>query len=412
MESTLNAPFENYSWGTHHIEFILLLSKKKERILVGTRYGILSRLRTSTYSAADAELSLQPNQLAENSSENWESIADKIHSTFDIIIESFISNPISALKKHRAIQENNAIDFIPIICDCSYEVGRFLKKFEYDPEENWKQAILLLQSALQSKNPMKQHKLEKAAKQILNAKWQSNDPVCQYASLRIWQEYLRKSNTFLPDMTMLTRVFSIPPGNPLDSGKSISLYDPILRLPNKILPDEERIQIWTPAHIDKTCAVLGNSFVPMKLYYRDVLNERGEKFHICSVCGDIFLTTTQKKKVCSDDCAKERTKKAKAKYDAKVREDDLETFVKQEYQFWYGRANKAREIPGFPPDHLAKIELAFETYKKESRIQKGLAKKSGNPLKTFQDWAFAQEHIIVELMGEYEGRPRSRKNTL
>lgn len=411
MESALNAPFENYSWGSHNIEFVLLLSKKKERILVGTRYGILSRLRTSTYSSVDTELLLPSNQLAENSSENWESIADKIHSAFDIIIESFISDPISALKKHRVIQENTAIDFIPIICDCSYEVGHFLKKFEYDPEENWKQAILLLQSALQSKNPMKQHKLEKAAKQILKAKWQSNDPVCQYTSLRIWQEYLRKSNTFLPDMSMLTRVFSISPGNPLASGKSISLYDPILRLPNRILPDEERIQIWTPAHIDKTCAVLGNSFVPLKLYYRDVLNKRGEKFHICSVCGDIFLTTTQKKKVCSHDCAKERTKKTKAKYDAKAREDDLEVFAKQEYQFWYSRTNKARDIPGFPPDHLAKIELAFETYKTESRVQKKLAKKSGTPLKTFQDWAFAQEHIIVELMGEYEGRPRSRKNT-
>lgn len=407
MDHVLDNPFENIAWPFCKIDLALVVTKKQERILVGTRHSILAQLKSKNSSSNSVRNPSSANDFPADS--RLESIAEKLNNIYDLVTKSLITNPFDAVKQNHLIQDLNAITTIPIIIDRSFEVGHFLTMFEYDPEGQWDQAIFLLKEALR---PKSRHKAqwEQAAKSLLLLKWQSEDPICQYASLRIWQEYLRQSEAFLGDMKKLTRVFSIPPSpQPLSTGAKISSRDPILRLPSQIDSDEDIIHIWAPNSLRIQFAVMEDSFVPLKLYYKNQLNAFGQKFRVCSVCGKIFLTDTLKKKVCSDSCARKRTQVTKARYDEKYRNDNLETFAKAEYQYWYRRVNLARTTEGFPPDRLVQIEAAFSDYRKESLEQKNRARKSATPLKTFKAWAFAQEHIIVDLMGDYETRPRQRK---
>ena len=407
---TLENPFENRSWPAHEILFGMTLTGNRERILIGTRHAILARLKTQTISES---ISGEETQFSEDISEQrwFEHLENRVHEISGYVIDAFVTNPLTAYRKMCFAKELDAIETLPLLCDCSYELGHFLLHFSYDQDDTWSQAIFFLNAA--KKFPLKKKSLEKNAIDILLQKWNTNDPVCQYTALRIWREYLISQDNWSDSAYSFVRVFHVPPSSlPIITKKHISADDPVLRLPNYLPIDDERLILWNPAFLPTECALLENSFVPLKHYYRNYMNTHNLKFNTCPVCGRVFVTNTLKKKFCSTGCADIQGRITKAEYDERTRKDALEVTYKKHYQFWHNRIVKAQNIPDFPADRLAKMILEFEKYKEASKHQKELAKKCTQqaPATFFYNWAYQQEHIIVGLMGEYEARrPRKKK---
>lgn len=77
-----------------------------------------------------------------------------------------------------------------VICDVIRQLGTFLIEFEQDPDGEWNRLDLApLREALHT-NRWKQPDLEKTAGSFLRQKYQTGDPVRQYAAFRIWEGYL------------------------------------------------------------------------------------------------------------------------------------------------------------------------------------------------------------------------------
>lgn len=72
-----------------------------------------------------------------------------------------------------------------VICDVTRQLGTFLIEFEQDPDGEWNRLGLApLREALHT-NRWKQPDLEKTAGSFLKQKYQTGDPVRQYAAFRI-----------------------------------------------------------------------------------------------------------------------------------------------------------------------------------------------------------------------------------
>ena len=405
IRTLLENPFENTAWPCVNLELVLILTQNKERILVGTRTAILSQLKK--YATPPEDYSSDEIAADSSSSDSfYEVICDKIHDISSAIIESTVSNPSTARQKQKLKKDMPDLLNAPIlICDRSYKPGHFLLDFQYDADK-WQEIITLLDGLIAKKTFTPRNKVLNTAKTLLLEKWNTHDPVCQYVSLRIWQSYLKKSSTFVSDAKMLISAFcQAPPTQALQTmGDEIPLHDPILRLPRKLDHTEEQIKIWYPSDVPVECAVMENSVIPLKLYYRRKLNEWGIKFCVCLVCGEVFLAKTRKQITCSPQCADIRVKKNKANYDSWARQNDFELLYKRSYQRWYNRIKKARELPDFPPDRLEKLEAAFDQFKQESHHQKILARATEDPIKSFKTWSNEQERTLREIMGEYEDR--------
>ena len=395
-QSLLDNPFDNIAWGhpsTGKIECVLILSKKKERILVGTAAAIKGHLRTPE--ASD----FLPVPIPARTTVDV--VQNALHATQSV----FESGLTETLKKVNTNHDLEEITYGPeLFCDCTYDLGHLLQSFEYDSENRWTHAIDLLSSVLYETHHKKLNTFVEEAKNILLEKWNTNDPICRYVSLRIWQEYLTGAGDFKKAMPNLIKAFSIPP-QPLEpTRKAISRHAPFLRLPYRLSIEEEQIKLWIPSDLDFEGIVVENSLFPLKLYYQRFLNENHLKYSLCIVCGKVFLTNTNKQKLCSSTCETARKKLIKARYDDKARANSLEVECKRHYQFWYNRIKKAQGIPGFPQDRLEEMERAFAVYRKQSLEQKHLSMHTSKPIVTFRDWAYQQEHIILALMGEYEAR--------
>ncbi len=77
-----------------------------------------------------------------------------------------------------------------VVCDITRPIGTFLTDFEQDPDGEWNRLGLApLRESLHT-NRWKQPDLEKAAGSFLSRKYQTGDPVRQYAAFRIWEGYL------------------------------------------------------------------------------------------------------------------------------------------------------------------------------------------------------------------------------
>lgn len=398
IPAQIDNPFKNRSWHKADVQCVVLLSKSKERILVGTWSAIRERLETRRQSPTSPH-EVEPVLPVPS--------AERIHAVGTFVREFFISNPIEAHKKYRTELDQYDIDFLPLLSDCTYDLGHSLLAFEYDPSGDWPQAIQLLQKALDFKKSKKS--FEARAVELLLKKWRSADPICQYAALRIWQEYLRETELFSYKMQTLTCAFSIPPSEPQPTRKEISQFDSVLRVPLYLSICEEQITTWSPSTFHAEYLVVKDSFIPLKLYYRKFLNSHSIKFRICTVCGKVFFTPTKNQKTCSKQCTDARTKMTKAKYDEKARADTVETVWKQSYQHWHNRLVKARKIPDFPLEKLNAIETAFTEYRKDSLAQKHLVQNLKISLSQYQSWLFQQDIKVQTLMGEYEAR-LDRKN--
>ena len=186
-----------------------------------------------------------------------------------------------------------------VICDVTRPLGTFLTEFEQDLNGEWNMLGLTpLREALHT-NRWKQPDLEKAAGSFLRQKYQTGDPVRQYAAFRIWEGYLvareyRNRNAacerFVKAVSPFAMAFQTNTTADFEkrTGRPAPL-DPSYRLPSRLLPEDSRLDLWYPDHqTGMECACAYASFYPVMIYYLNRLKDWGLHFWRCQGMQPLF----------------------------------------------------------------------------------------------------------------------------
>ena len=424
MNELIKNPFNHYDWIETELIFAMVFGNKKERILVGTKEGIISRLRqkgeaTPFVCASDDIVCREDSNGLDVLKTTASDIAKMVTDTLSVGIAAATKNEQERIY-HRAQKE------LPLVCDRSFDLGYLLLKFERDPQKKWNSVVEDLAAALNQKGRRAEER-EKRAKEFLQCRWDTKDPVCRFAALKIWQDYcavrrvkVAGEQSLVPyksvELPHLIDSFSfsarhlcdafwqLPDAEPSVRSAKIEWNDPILRLPPMQKTGENELRVWTIDGANFEIIVMSGSFYPLKKYCRLKMNDCGVKFNRCIVCGEFFTTNTRKQETCGKTCAKLRKLQTTARYRKNSKDDEVELLRNQAYQYWYNRVRKAKQIKNFPEEQMDKLLDGFEAFKLELRVNKKRATEKTITRKEFSDWVFAQENQARELMGEYEGR--------
>ena len=100
--------------------------------------------------------------------------------------------------------------------------------------------------------------------------------------------------------------------------------------------------------------------------------------------------------LCSDKCRKQQAIQNKREFDKKARGNDYDHQYKNKRPGWCNVMNKAKKMPGCPPERLAAMQVAFDAFKKETLRWKTLVKSKQSSLEEFRDWIALQKSIILD----------------
>ena len=298
-----------------------------------------------------------------------------------------------------------------VICDVTRQLGTFLIEFEQDPDGEWNRLGLVpLREALHT-NRWKQPDLEKTAGSFLKQKFQTGDPVRQYAAFRIWEGYLaareyRNRSTacgrFIESVSHFTLAFQTNTTTDFEQrmGRPAP-FDPSHRLPSQLLLEDTRLNLWYPdQRTGMECACAYESFYPVMIYYLNRLKDWGLYFRQCKVCSRFFLAKSQRYELCSEKCRKAQALQNKREFDERARENNYDLLYKNECQNWRNKINKATKTDEFPAERLEKMKEAFEAFKKEALQRKKKIRTGECGSKEFMDWLYQQSSIILELSAQ------------
>ena len=299
-----------------------------------------------------------------------------------------------------------------VICDATRQLGTFLIEFEQDPDGEWNRLGLApLREALHT-NRWKQPDLEKTAGSFLKQKYQTGDPVRQYAAFRIWEGYLvareyrnrsAACDHFIESVSPLTLAFQTNTTADFEkrTGRPAPL-DPSYRLPSRLLPEDSKLDLWYPDHqAGLECACAYASFYPLMIYYLNRLKDWRLYFRQCKVCSRFFLAKSQRYELCSEKCRKAQSLQNKRDFDERARENNYDLLYKNECQNWRNKINKAKKIDGFPEERLEEMKNTFEAFKKEALQRKRLIRTGKSDAKEFTDWLYRQANDIIKLAEEW-----------
>ena len=250
---------------------------------------------------------------------------------------------------------------------------------------------------------------EKRAQTILQKKFDTGDPICQYVATRIWYSYWRirdcKNKEIIDDyfdrMQNLVRPFYR--GQEIKAeDRRILPDDPIFRWPKVSVDCDEYMKIYDQrTKGTDNYIVADDSLIPLKLYYTDSLTKWRLCIIQCKMCGKFFLGKSLHCKYCGETCRKaarimsqETRKKNKAN-------KDIDQLCRNEYQYWYNKIWKAKASTAWTEDELYDLESAFIKFKDQKVIMRKKHKAGEITFQEFYSWFMTQRDVIDAIMKKH-----------
>ena len=165
--------------------------------------------------------------------------------------------------------------------------------------------------------------------------------------------------------------------------------------------DETGLQIWYPwRKCDQEYAVVGESLLPLILYYLRRLDDWGLRIRVCEVCGKIFAASSDHYCLCGDDaCKKEQNRRNKREFDGRNKGDVVEQLYQQKRDRIRRIVNQITKRKGISPDVVADAEAQYEVFRNEGKRKKGEV-NSREEKEEFLDWLYERERYFEELERE------------
>lgn len=307
-----------------------------------------------------------------------------------------------------------------IFYDETRPFGTFLIKFDDDRlTGKWRNAMLCLKEAqritfpqelasiFESKSPVVQ--LEEKAQAILQEKFDTGDPICQYVAIRIWYGYWNirecrdqyKKDAYFTRIENLVRPF-YREEIMLREDRRILPDDPIFRWPavkescdNRLMICNQRLK-GTDNYI-----VADDSLIPLKLYYTDSLIKWNLCFIQCKICGKFFLGKSLHCKYCCDSCRMAAEIINREKRMGKEENRIIEKLCRNEYAYWDNRIRKAKKSTVWTEDELYDLDSAFIKFKDQKVMMRKKYKAEEITFQELYSWFLDQRDIIDAIMKQH-----------
>ena len=295
--------------------------------------------------------------------------------------------------------------------------GSFLTKFDDDRlVGKWRNAILYLKEAqgitfpqelasiFAFKSPVVQ--LEEKAQSILQEKFNTGDPICQYVAIRIWYGYWRirecrdsyAKNAYFECVENLVRPF-YREEIILKEDRRILPEDPIFRWPTVMKPCDNRLIICNQRlKGTDNYIVADDSLIPLKLYYTDSLIKWNLCIIQCKMCGKFFLGKSLHCKYCGESCRKAAQIMRQETRKNNGANKDIEQLCRNEYQYWYNKIRKAKASTAWTEGDLYDLESAFIKFKEQKVIMRQKHKSQRITSQELVKWFLSQRNVVDSIM--------------
>lgn len=310
-----------------------------------------------------------------------------------------------------------------VFCDVTRPAGTLLMTLDYDPMGNWNTAISYLESAHEvlRKNLLERAQAlltdgpgviacETEAQKVLGEKYATNDPICQYVAMRIWYGYwaVRESRLkeefdfYFARMANLVRPF---------------MREKRLLEETRVLPDSEIFR-WPVSMKDcdeRKCLynvklngaeeyiMVDDSLIPLKNHYVDSLQKWKRCIVQCRICGKYFMATSLHYELCSASCRAAAREETKVRRASNKTSQNVERLCRNEYQYWYNRLRKAKASIAWTEEQLERLEAAMGRFQTD-KVKKRQEYKNGViNIKELTAWFLEQRTVVDEIMAGTNG---------
>ena len=251
--------------------------------------------------------------------------------------------------------------------------------------------------------------LEEKAQSILQEKYDTGDPICQYVALRIWYGYwcIREKVDHSHFEAYFSRIENlIRPFYRCDvtirEDRRILPEDPIFRWPAILEDCDSRMVLYNQRlKGTDTYIVVDDSLIPMKQYYTDSLAKWKLCIIQCKMCGKFFVDRSLHHRYCGESCRRAAQIMHREKRMEKEACKDIEKLCRNEYAYWYNRCRKAKGSGVWTEDALYDLESAFLKFKEGKVKMRQKHKKGSISAQELHSWFLSQRNIVDALMEKH-----------
>lgn len=311
-------------------------------------------------------------------------------------------------------------EYTAINYDETRPFGTFLLNGEYD-EVSWTEALLNLYEAQEVflgpllGQPIKDlpQTFERKAWTILNNKYKTGDPVCQFVAMRIWHKYWairgkkdrKASEEFLQWAQNFVRPFSRQYYLAAYS-KKVDTKNPIFRNTPSLFTHDRMGLIYYLQNETAECLFVEDSLIPLERFYKSKIENWTKYIIQCKLCGKYFMADSKQYKLCSEACKQEAQKKTRESR----KEDDgtikIDKVLAAANGHWNNRWTQIRKSPEWSDELISQYRAAMVQFQENKRKMSRACRNGEITYGELLDWLYQQqeeaEHILQELKEKKE----------
>lgn len=300
--------------------------------------------------------------------------------------------------------------------------GTFLLSDGYAADPTWEEAVSLLEEAqriflspkLKQSVMERPQKYERAAQKILNKKCAKGDPVSCYVAMRIWYEYWKirgkesaeKSKEFLAFARNLIRPLLV--GKPIEAGPDrVNAKHPVFhKAKDEYMDDRTRIVFSSLEGYDE-CIFISSSLIPLERFYETKV-EKWTKYIIeCKVCKRLFMADSLQYEMCSEECKKQSQAQTRDRRKEDPATAEVDKMLAATDAHWDRRLANMKKSPEWSVEEVSKYENARKIFREEKRKRRKLYKCGDISFRELQGWLCEQQNRaerLLQKMREEKGR--------
>jgi len=305
-------------------------------------------------------------------------------------------------------------EYTAINYDETRPFGTFLLNGEYD-EVSWTEALLNLYEAQEVflgpllGQPIKDlpQTFERKAWTILNNKYKTGDPVCQFVAMRIWHKYWairgkkdrKASEEFLQWAQNFVRPFSTQ-YHIATYPRKVDLKNPVFRRTQSLFTYDKMSLFYYLKNENAECLLVDDSLIPLERFYESKI-EKWTKYIIqCKLCGKYFMADSKQYKLCGEACkqeAQKKTRESRKENDGIFKKDKA---LAAANGYWNSRWTIIRKSPEWSDELVSQYRSAMVKFQEEKRKINKAYQNGEITYSTLLDWLFQQQEEAKRVLQE------------
>ena len=299
---------------------------------------------------------------------------------------------------------------VDVDCDSTRPFGTLLLNPYYDEKGDWNTAIwyliqalshTLLQSSAESNKSY-----EKYAQAFFEEQYKTEDPLRQYAALRIWYMYWEVRSNKSEESVQLFSEWAHNLVRPFLRKPFIQEWLSRITPTNSIFRNTQKMTAWDRSvntfsfgeGASEECIFISNSFVPIEHFYQQKLDRWKKYIILCAECKKCFFADTLQYELCSDVCRKTAQKRTKVarKNDPEIAK--IDRLLAAANANWDNRLRKIRNSPEWSEEKELQYKIAMEHFQDKRRQMRKDYKKGSITYKELRGWACLQQRDAEDTM--------------